>query len=230
MSSLPQPRKPDQPPVQPIHCEPVALEGVELLGDPNFKDVAHEVADRIQAEELAALYANYSDEMPEESAAARAALTKKCAPCIGNTTCPVKEILDRKVLIEQKRAKLQMFKEAPVELTLARLSMAGIDYADFLRYTETPESTQVVVDQGKLNLDALLAGITNKRIKGGVRREDLPELKGVGGIEGGTFDAYEITIDDTGQKFLYIDCPIKYTGPRPNATSYGVLLRNSSNG
>ena len=179
---------------------PETLSGI--LEDPELEPLGREVISEI------------ADQVGATHGGARDALLGRCATCLSKVVCPVEGLLKEREEGEQKRAKLAMLNEAHPLLTLARLDRAQITDEEFFALLESEDTMSDAQADGTLTPDALLAGINNWQIPGGLSRNQLPTLAYVPGVKGdGPFNADIINFGPfeeepvyTGTTFILVDC------------------------
>jgi hypothetical protein len=182
------------------------------------------------ADQIIATGATYEDQTSSDTT--ERILREQCGNCLGRIACPVEKLLDERAQLAQAYAKLAMIGEAHPLLHVARLGKINMTEDTLESFLTSEETVLAALANGELNPDTLLAGINNKIIKGGIYRNELPELAHLPGIKGeGPFEAQLVSFGAFGQQarpnraFVLVDCTRAHSFDRkqPDSNVYRIL-------
>lgn len=198
-------------------CLPVEPEVFDTTVFNDFPDVFTGISQQVQAAE-----ARQEGDLENGRAAELARVALGCGTCLLRKECTVGKDL---AIRAETGPKLQMLETAPTWLNAGRLGISGADEKTLSAQLETEESKQAALETGALDLDKLLAGVTNERTAKALKYEDLPELHGIASLDrSATFSQDRITTA-SGNTFDVIDAShaVGYKGPQPEYSSYKAL-------
>lgn len=182
------------------------------------------IADRVQWHENA----RSGSRLETGEAAKEAITTLGCDACRLSGVCIVKGLLEDKVEKGHTESELArhatMLDSAPQWLAAARLSRSGADPAQLYAATQSVESTKRALATGTLNLEDLLAGVTNET-EGLATKADFPELNEFAGVDPDKKIEMQRLAAENGNVFLVADASdaVGFKGEPLGAAEYGIL-------